>query len=199
MRKMKIYTLAIIIVLVIAFGFGNARKLITNKTDKEVYAAESTKTTVVRVVDGDTLIVKDKGKEKTVRLIGVDTPESVATRDDLVNTVWGKKASNYTKKVLKKGKTVYLEYDKQKKDTYGRSLAYLYINKKKTKKNMYNNILIKKGYARAAYYAPNKKYRKLFRNSHKKAKKARKGFWGSKKTAKKSFAAAFPGKVEKSY
>ncbi|MCR5201814.1 MAG: thermonuclease family protein [Lachnospiraceae bacterium] len=150
--------------------------------------AEAKSFKVSSVTDGDTFKIKKNGKIITVRLIGVDTPESVATRSDLVNTDWGKKASKFTKKILS-GKKVTLKYDKSKKDIYGRTLAYVYY-KKSGKTIFLNNQLVKKGYARAVYYAPNKKYKAKFEKSQKYAKKHKIGFW------KDGFSNAFPSKTE---
>ena len=136
--------------------------------------------TVIRVVDGDTIVIKlDDGSSGKVRLIGIDTPESVHT-DASRNTKWGKKVSNYTKKKLT-GKKITLEYDKDLYDPYGRVLAYVYLDGK-----MYNKTLLKKGYARAVYYAPNGKYKKSFNKLQKTAKKKHKGFW-KKGEYKKAF------------
>lgn len=137
---------------------------------------------VKRVIDGDTLLVTKDGEETRVRLIGVDTPESVH-QNRKRNTEWGKKASKYTKRRLT-GKVVYLEMDVQALDKYGRTLAYVYTDK--NKKSMFNKELVKKGYARAVYYAPNGKYKADFDSLQKKAKKEKKGFW------KAGYYQAFP-------
>ena len=143
---------------------------------------------VKRVVDGDTFIAKIDGEDIRIRLIGVDTPESVS-QDEQKNTAWGKKASKYTKSILK-GKKVYLKYDKQKKDIFDRTLAYVYYKPKNSKKYvMLNKVLVKNGYARAVYYAPNGKYRKTFDKLQKEAIKKKRGFW------KDGFNKAFPDKT----
>lgn len=147
---------------------------------------------IVRVKDGDTYVIRICGKEKTVRLIGVDTPESVANNGKLKNTNWGKKSSNYAKQILTTGKKVWLTYDKTKTDAYGRVLAYISI-KQNGKKVSLNKLLLKKGYARAVYYSPNGKYRKEFKNLHLKAKRNKVGFW------KDGFKKAFPTKNEREY
>lgn len=136
------------------------------------------------ILDGDTFTLNNGTK---VRMIGIDTPESVH-QDSSNNTAWGKKASDYTKKQLS-GKKVWLEYDKEKKDVYGRTLAYVWIKQGKNIK-MYNKILLKKGYARAVYYAPNGRYKKKFDKLQRKAHKEKKGFW------RDGFVSAFPNKRE---
>jgi micrococcal nuclease len=79
---------------------------------------------VVSVIDGDTIIVKSDGGDVHVRLIGIDTPESVASDGYKVNTPEGDKASEYTRNLLE-GNSVYLEYDKEQTDSYQRTLAYV--------------------------------------------------------------------------
>ncbi|MCR5690730.1 MAG: thermonuclease family protein [Eubacterium sp.] len=138
------------------------------------------KATVKKVTDGDTLTVTLNGNDTKIRLIGVDTPESVASKEYLQrtgkkNNKWGKKASDFSKKVLKNA-VVYLEYDEERVDRYGRTLAYVYI-KKDGKMVMHNKTLVKKGFARAVYYAPNGKYKKEFEKLQKKAKSKKLGFW----------------------
>lgn len=109
------------------------------------------KTTVLRVVDGDTFVVNYNGIEEKVRLIGVDTPESVHP-DSSKNTAVGVLASEYTKERLE-GKEVELEFDVQQRDLYGRLLAYVYVNGV-----MYNKTLLEDGVANLATYPPNVKY-----------------------------------------
>lgn len=140
---------------------------------------------VKRVVDGDTLLVSYNKKTVYLRMIGIDTPESVHKNSNK-NTSWGRKASIYTKSKLK-GKTVYLEFDKDKYDRYDRLLAYVYT-KKKGKYVMYNKTLVKKGLARAVCYEPNHKYKKVFDKLQNIAKKHKKGFW------KSGYENAFPVK-----
>lgn len=108
-------------------------------------------TTVVRVVDGDTFVVNYNGVEEYVRLIGVDTPESVHP-DSERNTEAGVLASDYTKARLE-GKQVELEFDVQQRDMYGRLLAYVYVDGV-----MYNKTLLEDGVANLVTYPPNVKY-----------------------------------------
>lgn len=107
--------------------------------------------TVLRVVDGDTFVVNYNGVEEYVRLIGVDTPESVHP-DSEKNTEAGILASDYTKARLE-GKQVELEFDVQQRDMYGRLLAYVYVDGV-----MYNKTLLEDGVANLATYPPNVKY-----------------------------------------
>src|SRR4030066_595806 len=77
-----------------------------------------------RVIDGDTIVVTIGGQEEKVRLIGVDTPETVHPNKPV--EYFGKEASEFTRRMVE-GKQVSLEYDWQRKDKYGRTLAYVYL------------------------------------------------------------------------
>jgi len=137
--------------------------------------------TCTRVVDGDTIVVKGIGK---VRLIGVDTPETVHPRKPV--EYYGKEASNFTKRMVE-GKKVRLEYDWQKKGRYGRVLAYVYVMTNDVKdmpefKNrssmelMVNAELIKQGYGHAYTKYPFK-YLEQFRKYEKEARENKRGLW----------------------
>jgi micrococcal nuclease len=81
---------------------------------------------VIRVVDGDTIVVDYKGKYEKVRLLCVNTPESVHP-DKKQNSPMGKVASNYTTESLKR-KYVDLEFEGTKRGKYGRLLAYVLVD-----------------------------------------------------------------------
>lgn len=134
--------------------------------DKE----ETNTVKVTRVVDGDTIIVNLNGKEERVRLIGIDTPESVHP-DISKNLPEGKTAYEFTKSKLE-GKEVVLEFDVQERDKYGRLLAYVYIDGV-----MFNKTLLEEGYAKVATYPPNVKYVDEFTEIQKVARENNKGFW----------------------
>lgn len=124
-----------------------------------------------RVVDGDTLIVTNSdGNDLRVRLIGVDTPESVHPDEDK-NTLEGDLASEYTKSLLTIGQNLYLEYDVEQFDIYNRTLAYVWlsdeINNDNISETMLNAKLVADGYAVAKEFKPNVKYSKLFKNLEK--------------------------------
>lgn len=84
--------------------------------------------TVRYVVDGDTLTVTDEdSNEFKVRRIGCNTPESVSS-DENKNCEEGRLAYQYTKSLFSEGQTVYLEYDNECCDKYGRILAYVWLS-----------------------------------------------------------------------
>lgn len=115
---------------------------------------------VVRVIDGDTFVVDFDGNEETVRLIGVDTPESVHPTASK-NTEAGEAAANFTRYYLENTQ-VELEFDIQERDQYGRILAYAYVEGE-----MFNEKLLRTGYASVDTYPPNVKYVERFTNIEK--------------------------------
>jgi micrococcal nuclease len=129
-------------------------------------------TTVTDVVDGDTVDISPAVEGKTrVRFIGVDAPETV---DPNCGTQpYGEEASQYTKSKLTNQK-VGLELDVQKTDQYNRLLAYVYP----TDTEMFNETLLKEGYAQVAIFQPNVKYRDRFLAAQQEAQAAGRGLWG---------------------
>ena len=137
--------------------------------------------TVEYVIDGDTFIVSIDGYSTKIRLIGVDTPESVASDAYLQssgkeNTAEGKEASNFTTDLIT-GKTVYLEYDTDKTDKYGRTLAYVYLDE--NKETMLQDVLLERGLACTMTIKPNTKYAAHFAKIEAQAKENGAGFWGT--------------------
>jgi micrococcal nuclease len=130
--------------------------------------------TVRRVVDGDTLVLD--GDER-VRLIGVDTPESVDPRRPI--QWYGKEAAAYARSLLQ-GRRVRLEPDAEPRDRYGRTLAYLHLEDG----TFVNQRLVEEGYAFAYRHPPNVKYADLLREAERRAREAGKGLWSDPAKAK---------------
>lgn len=136
--------------------------------------------TVVSVVDGDTIKVSINGHVSTVRMIGVDTPETVHPSKPV--GYFGPEASNYTKENLT-GKTVYLQRDVSDTDQYGRLLRYVWTSSPNTnepstseiKSWMFNAVLAINGYARPSTFPPDVKYAGLFAEL---SRPAQEGYWG---------------------
>ncbi|MDO4345428.1 MAG: thermonuclease family protein [Eubacteriales bacterium] len=78
------------------------------------------------VVDGDTIYASIDGERTKIRLIGIDTPESVSWIEE--NTQEGKEASRYLSRLLQPGDEIYIEYDEEPHDQYGRTLAYVWLD-----------------------------------------------------------------------
>ncbi len=113
---------------------------------------------VERVVDGDTFIARVDGERERLRMIGIDTPESVA-QDESRNTPEGVIASEFTARHLD-GATVYLEFDQEQRDQYGRLLVYVWMEDG----SMFNRTLIREGHAKLMTRPPNIKYIKEFKS-----------------------------------
>ncbi len=123
---------------------------------------------VERVVDGDTVILRDVG---SVRLIGVDTPETVDPREPVQH--FGIEASAFLRSLLT-GQTVRLEYDFQRLDKYRRTLAYLYL----ADGTFVNREIIRQGFGHAYLTYPFK-YAEDFRAAEREARDAERGLWGT--------------------
>lgn len=147
-----------------------------------------TEAKVMQVIDGDTFYAAIGSSEIKVRLSGVDTPESVHV-DPSRNTVWGTYASDYTKGILLEDMTVYLEYDEEPTDKYGRTLAYVWlVQDTSDTENMLNAILVRDGYAYDKVFQPNDKYAVVFEQLRIAAQNTGTGLW-----ADEGFAALWEG------
>jgi len=122
--------------------------------------------TVKRVIDGDTLLLSNRER---VRLIGVDTPETKHPQKPVER--FGKEAYLFTKRMVE-GKEVRLEFDWQKRDKYGRLLAYVYL----TDGTFLNAEIIKQGYGFAYTRFPFK-YLEEFRKYEREARDNKRGLW----------------------
>jgi micrococcal nuclease len=125
---------------------------------------------VVHVVDGDTVVVDDGHGRETVRLLGVDTPETVDPRKPV--QCYGPEASAYTKSRLE-GRSVTLERDVETRDRYGRLLAYVVLDGRR-----FNDELLRNGYARLLVIAPNGSHAREMLDEELAARRAGRGLWG---------------------
>lgn len=130
-------------------------------------ATSADEVSLQRVVDGDTLLLEDGTR---VRLIGVNTPESV--KPDTPPEPWGAEASQFTRDFLAGGK-LRLEYDGDRLDQFGRTLAYVWVGDR-----MLNEELLRAGLARPMLrfnYSSAMKDR--FRRASDEARAAERGLW----------------------
>ena len=130
--------------------------------------------TVVRAVDGDTIIVESGGRTEDVRLIGMDTPETVDPRRPV--GCYGPQASTYTKHLLT-GRRVTLEYDRVQRDRYGRYLAYVFLDG--PPRVFVDARLVALGYARTMAIPPNTAHAGLFGRLERRAALAGRGLWSA--------------------
>jgi len=130
---------------------------------------------VVKNIDGDTIKVSIKGKEENVRLIGVDTPETVHPSKPVEE--FGKEASDFTKAMCPVGSTVYLTYDWNPRDKYNRLLAYVWFRVGSTYV-MQNLNIIANGYGNAyTTYSFKQEYMTFFRSAETHARNKGLGLW----------------------
>ena len=122
---------------------------------------------VERVIDGDTVVVD--GVEH-LRLIGINAPEYQPHRHHI--DPYGKESASCARDRLD-GKTVFLEYDVDRKDKYERTLAYVYSDAGE----LINRTLVAEGCAKAGYYPPNGKHYRTIKEAELEAKVRRKGLW----------------------
>ena len=141
-------------------------------------------TIVTRIVDGDTLKVFYLEGEESIRLIGIDTPESRVnkkTKKDAkrsgqdIETIiaMGKRATEYVESLVKPGDIVTIEFDVQERDRYKRLLGYVYLSNG----NMLNEEIVKTGYASVMTIPPNVKYKDRFLKAYINAKERKVGLW----------------------
>ena len=163
-RWQRIVGIIVAIILCVASSeFINNQNVTEIDADNTVDNQESKLDVVkfIRTVDGDTIIVEDSnGEHKRVRMIGIDTPESVAQEEER-NNEYGVMASDYTKELLSNAGTLYLEYDVDADDQYDRILAYVWLedvddtfNVENIKNSMVNAIIVENGYGIAKKYEP---------------------------------------------
>ena len=130
--------------------------------------------TVVRVVDGDTVIARlAGGATERVRLIGMDTPESV--RPGTPVQCYALRASAATKHLLT-GRSVRLVEDREPRDRYGRLLAYVY---REPDGLFVNEELVRRGLARPYPYAPNTRFAAQIAGLARTAQAAGRGLWSA--------------------
>lgn len=107
----------------------------------------------------DMKIELNESNEFTLRLIGLDAPESVHP-DEEKNTEEGKAASAFVREKLQ-GKKVYLEFDNQIKDKYGRYLAYVWIEGE-----LFNKRILEEGHGELLIIPPNDKYEEILEKAY---------------------------------
>ena len=187
---MKWFALTIILVIVsffIGLNLGKTSELPTLTTSATSTKHDAVAVTqdqdnytwheVVKVVDGDTLTIAMNGKNVTLRLIGLDTPESVDPRTTV--QCFGKEASDKAKQLLG-GTSVRIEKDPSQGelDKYGRLLAYVYVpTSVRPEGILVNEYMIAEGYGHEYTYNLPYKYQTEFKEAERKAREEKKGLW----------------------
>jgi micrococcal nuclease len=135
-------------------------------------AGEASSARVVRVVDGDTVVVRTAGgAEERIRYIGIDTPESVKPGTPV--QCFAKAASHANERLIE-GRRVRLVQDAEARDRYGRLLAYVY---RRSDGLFVNAELVRRGYARTLTIPPNVAHAARFRRLAAEARRGERGLW----------------------
>jgi micrococcal nuclease len=132
---------------------------------------ESVAAFVVRAVDGDTIEARIGGRLEDVRYIGVDTPETV--KPDTPVQCFGPRASRFNHGLVER-RRVRLVFGVERRDVYGRLLAYVYLGHR-----FVNAVLVRRGLARSLTIPPNDRFAPLLRGFELRAARAGRGLWGA--------------------
>jgi micrococcal nuclease len=158
-------TLPWVLVVLLAAGYGWARR---SEDDSSATTAQ-----VLRVVDGDTILVAIDGRQERVRYIGVDTPETVKPNTPV--QCFGKRASAENHRLVD-GRAVRLVADAEARDRYGRLLAYVY----RVDDGLFvNETLVRGGFATTLAIAPNVHFADRFAALAGQARGAGRGLWSA--------------------
>lgn len=130
----------------------------------------SVRALVTRVIDGDTIAVRFDGGRENVRLIGVDTPETVDPEAPV--QCFGRRASRFAQRRLER-RSVRLVFGVERRDAYGRLLAYAYLGDR-----LFNAELLRRGLARTLAIPPNDRFAPRFKRLEVRAAVAGRGLWG---------------------
>jgi len=124
---------------------------------------------VLRVVDGDTIEIGMDAGSEDLRLIGIDTPETVKPGAPV--QCYGPRASAFTHRLLE-GRTVRVVFGEERRDVYGRLLGYVHLGGR-----MVNATLVRRGLARTLTIPPNDRFAPLFHRLELRAARAGRGLW----------------------
>ena len=167
-------SLIAIVALVAGFaGFAAALAGCTGR-DGPVHGVLEANAVVVRHVDGDTLVARIGPDEEKVRLIGIDTPETVDPRQPA--QCFGKEASRHLAELVPEGTSLRLEVDEEPRDRYGRLLVYVY----RASDGLFVNLdMVEQGYANTLSIAPNLTHRDRFSEAERTARTEGRGLWSN--------------------
>lgn len=174
--KIKIYKVIIILSILISciyLSFNSNR--ISSSRRYSIPNIDSAKLyPVLKVLDGDTFQIRIDKRVQTVRMLGIDTPETVDPRKK--TQCYGKEASKKTKEILSKHYVrLVLDSSQNTLDKFGRILAYVYRDD-----SLYiNQYLLENGYAREYTYSRQYKEQKGFKNIENQASILKLGLWNS--------------------
>jgi micrococcal nuclease len=143
---------------------------------------------VVRIISGDTLTILYQGKWQELRLIGIDAPEPAlnnAVYEDALRRAKttgqvmadAREAIHFLRRYVRYGSQIFLEFDVQRLDRFGRLLAYAYL----TNGKMINELVLNEGYASWLPIPPNLKYQERLGRAYRLALSQKKGIWSPRR------------------
>lgn len=133
--------------------------------------------TVLWVYDGDTAEMRlDDGFDESIRFLNIDTPE---TSGDYGPECWASEANDRTEELLPAGQVVWLTWDGELRDGFGRMLCHIFVGEAPTEDDWVNLGLVEDGHATAFIFAANDTYRDLFEQAEADARQQGRGQWSS--------------------
>jgi len=156
--------------VVLLFAGGMALLEAVNEATEPLPDVRSERAAVLRVVDGETIIVMVRGEEYSVRYIGVDAPETV--HPDWPVEPFGPEATAFNKPLVE-GESVRLERDVSQADQFGRLIRYVWLGDGR----MVNAVLLEGGYASATEFPPDVRHAAEFAQLEREAKDGQRGLW----------------------
>ncbi len=124
------------------------------------------------VWDGDTAEVRDAdGFEESVRFLNIDTPE--------VGECWSSEATDAAESMLPEGQAVWLTWDGELRDGFGRLLCHLFVGEAPSEEDWVNLALVREGHAEALIFDENDTFREEFEDAEAEARDAGLGRWGA--------------------
>lgn len=184
--RLKYFGLVLLLIFVFLFGFvagkEDKREVLSEKSTPEpsLSLASPTITSpkntdswlVTKVIDGDTIAVSKNNRKETLRLIGIDTPETVDPRRGV--QCFGREASDHAREILS-GKSVRLEADptQGERDKYKRLLRYIFLPDGRN----FNLLMIAEGFAHEYTYDLPYKYQADFKVAEMEAREKELGLW----------------------
>lgn len=173
-RRVGAVLIAVALLAIIAFVGAVALfvTLLRAYVDPSSYAPYAARPTVITVIDGDTVLVRIGRERVSVRLLGIDTPETKDPRKPV--QCFGREASQHTADLLPRGTVLRLEHDLEERDVYGRLLAYAW----RESDGLFINLeLVSGGWADILSISPNTLHADEFRAARDEARSAPRGLW----------------------
>lgn len=170
-RKRNVIGLVLVLIFLVLSGVSQRFMDRSTSVNKQEVKGEAL-VPVERIIDGDTIVVNIGGKNETVRLIGIDTPEIAHGKTK--TECFGQEAKRKSQEVLT-GKMVRLQDDKSQsnRDKYNRLLRYIFLEDG----TLVNKLLIEQGFAFEYTYDLPYQYQKEFKEAQVAAREGEKGLW----------------------